>query len=404
MASERGDGGVPFAGYVTTNYDGLLEVALREVEPGPSGWRAVGNQYAEARDVSSDSQDVVWHIHGALSLPADKSKLILTDSDYDQLYGGTTVPNMLGSLIDQNRVVFIGFGFGDPDFERLLHTVRQRTVPTRPLFAFLGGDVWKEEERRSLLVNQNVRVIPYQVRGGSHAQLADLLGVYAALTLSRSLTLGQGRVERPGFDPATTGLLLYNELVLKDQTSLGGNVLDLLVRTRVLALLDEGPSAVSAIVADVLQDVGQVGRADRAESVGHAVSQALNDLRGDGFVRLGAGGVFSLTDRGTAEIRDQAHTARALDDAFRRSLSASRSYGEPTKRPVGGISPLSRHLTRSPSALKFWTHTRRRVSAAARPRNSAGASASRIASSRATPSAPTCSTYARRFVSDFGSR
>jgi hypothetical protein len=74
----------PLGGYVTTNYDQMIETALKEIRQ--SGWVPVGNSADEVRKVSGDTNRVVWHIHGGLALEEGKSRLVLTEEDYDNFY------------------------------------------------------------------------------------------------------------------------------------------------------------------------------------------------------------------------------------------------------------------------------------------------------------------------------
>ena len=125
----------PAAGYVTTNYDHLLESALEANKS--LGWISVGNQPAEVRQVSGDATNIVWHIHGSALLPADKSKLVLTSEDYDDYYlEGSSLQQQLKSFLTQRRLVFVGFGLRDPEIMRLLKIAGRYTVPERPIFAF----------------------------------------------------------------------------------------------------------------------------------------------------------------------------------------------------------------------------------------------------------------------------
>ena len=65
-----------------------------------------------------------------------------------------------------------------------------------------------------------------------------------------------------------------------------------------------------------------MGRSNRAESVGNSVTRALEGLMEDGYVRREDEGLYSLADLGIAALTDQASAAKALDEGFRRSLSA----------------------------------------------------------------------------------
>ena len=74
----------PAAGYLTTNYDDLLESALAINKS--LGWIPVGNQLSEVRKVSGDVRDIVWHIHGSARLPDTESRLVIGSNDYNDLY------------------------------------------------------------------------------------------------------------------------------------------------------------------------------------------------------------------------------------------------------------------------------------------------------------------------------
>jgi hypothetical protein len=216
---------LPFAGYITTNYDQLLEAALRDT--GELGWSPVGNSADEVRKVSGDANHIIWHIHGCAGMSTERSRLVLTAKDYDDLYleDAPAIVQLRG-LLAQRRVVFIGFGFQDPEVTRLLKRVERLSNPARPLYAFLSGlsSAKHDVERRELLDSYNVDVIPYEVIGNSHEQLSDLLDVYGSFVLRRSLKLGQPARACPCYDPETTGLLVYNELCLREGPSVSGNI------------------------------------------------------------------------------------------------------------------------------------------------------------------------------------
>jgi hypothetical protein len=229
----------PFDGYITTNYDLLLEKSLQRINS-QSGWITVGNSADEIRKVSGDARGIVWHAHGAAGLTQSKSRLVISEADYDEFYLDPSIlVQQLRGLLSQRRVVFIGFGFQDPEVLRLLKTIGKLTSPARPIYAFLGGVSGNdcEDERMDLLERYNVDVIPYEIIDGSHNQLKDLLEVYGSMILRRSLRLNQPELKCPSYDPETTGLLVYNELCLKGGAQVSEDILGTLLRSRVLALL-----------------------------------------------------------------------------------------------------------------------------------------------------------------------
>ena len=111
---------LPFAGYITSNYDRLLETGLAN----RPGWVSVGNSGSEVRKVSGDVQNLVWHLHGDETMTEDRSHLVITRSDYDSLYlDEAPAMKQLQGLLSHRRIVFLGFSFVDDDLVALLKRV-----------------------------------------------------------------------------------------------------------------------------------------------------------------------------------------------------------------------------------------------------------------------------------------
>jgi hypothetical protein len=153
---------LPFAGYITTNYDVLLEQALNALEP---GWTGVGNVGDEVRKASGSADGVVWHIHGAAGLPADRSRLLITQEDYDAVYlDESMVLRQLKGLMTNRRLVIIGFGFRDVEVLRMMRAVGRFTDPSRAVFALVekAGEFRRPDDRRAFLRSHNIDTQPYR--------------------------------------------------------------------------------------------------------------------------------------------------------------------------------------------------------------------------------------------------
>jgi hypothetical protein len=202
----------PLRGLITTNYDTLIEESLAQA--GETGWVSVGNTDSEVTKVSGNVGKVVWHIHGCLDLPPERSDLIVTQDDYDRLYLPPESPVMgqLRGVLANARIVIIGFGFSDPEVNRTLRAVGRMCDLQRPAYAFLSGidGYTNDEARLELLEQYNIDVVPYRVNDGSHYELTELMSIHGALILRRSLKLGQAIKFRPVYDPDTTALYTYN--------------------------------------------------------------------------------------------------------------------------------------------------------------------------------------------------
>ena len=328
----------PFAGYITTNYDGLIKRTLQYTQKQEYGWLSIGNSPDEVQQVSGDIQNVIWHIHGATSLPNDKSQLVLTEKDYDDLYlEDSPVIDKLRGLLTHNRVVFIGFGFGDPEVQRLLKRVGRLCSPARPAFAFLS-DIYntdQEQERLDLLERYNIDVIPYQEVNNSHERLHQLFDVYNAFVLSRSLQFGKPMRPCPSYDSETTGLLVYNELVLRSESTVTEDVLKSLLKSRILSLLQYRESITIEELCSDLQEKIRAVRSDSdiySDKSYETILQCIGELSDEDFIykiELLDELSVSLSQNGSDHVVKQAKTAERLSKQFSVSLQDRAQNGFP---------------------------------------------------------------------------
>jgi len=320
---------LPFAGYITTNYDLLLERALDRYP----GWQAVGNLGDEVRKASGTTKGVVWHVHGALGMDHEHSRLVLTQEDYDALYADESpVTRQLRGLVGHRQVIFIGFGLRDPDVIELLRRAGRLTNPARPLYALLPaqGRFEHRSEKLDLLHRFNIEVITYPVSGSSHAELTELVSVYSSLTLRRSIRYGRALLPPPSYDPETTGLLIYNELVLREGLDVPTNVKGSLLKAWLLSSLNDDERSLASLAEMLAGDIALL--AARAEGTLHRddaraeVERGLSELIVEGYVEevpLADGERrIRLTNEGLAQVVDHSAHAELLGQQFSASLVA----------------------------------------------------------------------------------
>ena len=126
----------PFAGFITSNYDTLLEQSLARF----GGWIPIGNTAAENKKMSGDIRNVVWHPHGGASLGNKNNMLVLATTDYDEIYpNGSPTLSAMEAFFRMKRLVLVGFGFRDPDLIMTLERVGRFITPSRPAFAFFAN-------------------------------------------------------------------------------------------------------------------------------------------------------------------------------------------------------------------------------------------------------------------------
>lgn len=331
----------PFAGYVTSNYDDLLEQALRQRV---TGWPSVGHSQSEVRKLSGGAHDLVWHIHGAHGLPATDGRPIVTDRDYDDLYLETS-PLMvqLRAFLQQHRVVFFGFSFRDPELARLLKVITRYCNPARPAYAFMQegeGD----RDRRAMLERYNVDLITYPATARPHASLPGLLQTYGSFIIRRSLQFGGRRRSVPSYDPETTGLMVFNELLLRGRGSVAADVPETLLRARVLALLRyAGPKRVDALIQDLDEKarlfLDQPGSAPSTRAAAE-VDTCLRSLLADGHVEMDPGEEHSirLSTLGHQFVEAQSARSELASSRFATSLSdRARLLLQPDDQAAGRV-------------------------------------------------------------------
>lgn len=115
---------LPFAHFMTTNYDDLLQRAHREARlkaPRVLDWTDQEEFRRFIRTIGDKLDRRVVHLHGRLRRP---KSIILTDSDYVNRYVVSDLARKeLFAIFATQRVVFIGFSLNDPDLIQLLRDV-----------------------------------------------------------------------------------------------------------------------------------------------------------------------------------------------------------------------------------------------------------------------------------------
>lgn len=327
----------PVRGYITSNYDSLVQTALKEIGQW-KGWIEVGNETGEVNKLSGNAKHVVWHIHGALNKNPRSHHLIITERDYDELYlESSSLSRQLISLLTMSRVLFVGFGFQDPELLRLFRLVKKYSNPARPAYAFIGGRDHELDERHRLeyFNEYNVDVIPYLIKGNSHEQLTHVLRVYSAFILKRTQKFGQSDKPCPSYDSQTTALLVYNKLVLQKRVHLKEQVLISLAKSRILSLLLRQSTV---RVEDLVLDLGERVRLLRSElpleDASHnenTIREALLELDNESYVTISD--TVELTAAGRELLQDQHATSERIYLQFRSHLEGRARQQFPTSEP-----------------------------------------------------------------------
>ena len=129
----------------------------------------------------------------------------------------------------------------------------------------------------------------------------------------------------PSYDPQVTGLLTYNQLVLQQGHAVEGDIVRLLVKSRVLSLLQfVGTATRDQLRRELAAKVGAVGsrRADADGDLDGLVGEVCNQLVKEQLVTASADGTtFRLASVGSALVAEQASRAELLRQQFDQSIS-----------------------------------------------------------------------------------
>jgi SIR2-like domain/NACHT domain len=132
-----------FSQIVTTNYDRLLEDALRQSR------RAVTVVVRDLQlpNTAIPDRTTIYKLHGDIATP---DRIVITQRDYARVPLDDGLRNELRSILLTKSVLFVGYGLGDSDFLRQLEFCR----------SLIGGDLHKSfavipgAEKDALFVKQ----------------------------------------------------------------------------------------------------------------------------------------------------------------------------------------------------------------------------------------------------------
>ena len=215
----------------------------------------------------------------------------------------------------------------------------------------MDGDGASHDEFRELREDYNVEVKPYRVIEDSHADLLEVLKLYASMVVKRSISYNHAVGNIPSYDEDTTGLLIYNSLVMRSQNSIGEDQLTALLSSRVLSLAD---ARESLTLDDVYADVGRMEFSspdDDATETGTPARQiplVIDELEDHGYIlrtdRQGTTAI-SLTDYGSSFVAERSGVADRIRAQFRASVTAR------AEEIIGEHSATTREITEAAIAF-----------------------------------------------------
>lgn len=118
---------LPFAYYITTNYDSVIETAYSDLfaKKIPA---LTFSEIGLANKFMNDNELFLFKIHGTFE---QSSTVVLSDYDYHTLYNQDSFVETLNKIFLSKTVLFVGFGYND---------VAIRNILTRLAFSFNGNN------------------------------------------------------------------------------------------------------------------------------------------------------------------------------------------------------------------------------------------------------------------------
>ncbi|GAB4376507.1 MAG: hypothetical protein Kow0042_22890 [Calditrichia bacterium] len=162
---------LPFKIFVTTNYDLLLESAIRKFDKEPEVFVYNPQHDQPTRDLSSDptiDRPMVFKMHGDLHHP---ETIVITDEDYITFIQRMTekdishpVPETIRYRMGRWPILFVGYSLRDYNLRLLIRTLRWRIDPANFPSSYsvdrkpdrLIMQVWQNERRFVTFVSQDL--------------------------------------------------------------------------------------------------------------------------------------------------------------------------------------------------------------------------------------------------------
>jgi hypothetical protein len=159
-----------YRGFISTNYDRLLETALTQARNWtPNTFTA--DSISSLATALYNPEPFVFKLHGDIG---SAESIVLTSQDYDRLIlRSPHVRSFLQAIFLNYTLIFIGYSLRDPDFQlvlRELTLIFQNYIPTHYALIPDAGEFTVDH----LLTRMNIQVIPYSPED-NHKELSDIL-------------------------------------------------------------------------------------------------------------------------------------------------------------------------------------------------------------------------------------
>jgi len=200
----------PIPVYMTTNYDDELQKHLADLG-------LAYTFYTNSEDhfglLVPDFSGGIVKLHGDLTT---ENGLILTEDDYKEVINSDRWEywrSKMAAIFQMNRVIVIGYSLSDKNVTHVLEAARRGAGVSQPVI-WIAPNV-REGDRRKLLNEYRIRVVPYEDRDGGHKNLVKLIETLNECIPPRTVFRVREQIEKvtppPGSHVAASGFFVFNE-------------------------------------------------------------------------------------------------------------------------------------------------------------------------------------------------
>jgi len=163
---------LPFKGYITTNYDTLIEDCVRIFQiDDPQVWNYI--EILDNPSLHSDDNLKVFKIHGCIQ--KNINSLILTSSDYYNLINDQRFVRFLDGIFLKNPMVILGFSLTDRNFRSFVEErYNLYEGNCSPIYAIISSKETCSMEIAAYSSKYNIHLIPIST-ANNYEELSSLL-------------------------------------------------------------------------------------------------------------------------------------------------------------------------------------------------------------------------------------
>lgn len=206
----------PIQVYLTTNYDDELQKSLATIS---LSYIPYSNSADHMSQLVPDFSGAIVKLHGDLR---SEEGLILTTSQYraiDEAPSWEYWRSKMTAVFQMNRVIVIGHSLSDRNIKHVLQAAKKGSGVIQPVIWIAPNVPMKD--RRELLENYRIRVVPYEDTDGQHRNLAKLIECLNEFLPPRPVIRLQEEIEKVSLlsdkpNAAAPGFFVFNEVCKKE--------------------------------------------------------------------------------------------------------------------------------------------------------------------------------------------